>query len=152
MSTTESAARLRAAIDEAIELFQRVDDARTTVPTRPGGWCAREILGHLIDSACNNHRRFVAGQLPQTTRFDGYEQDAWVSHQHYARERWEDLVSLWTAYNRHLAHVMASTPDAAAARALTAPSGSGEVTIAFLMDDYVVHLRHHLAQLRTLLA
>jgi hypothetical protein len=151
MSTKESASRLREAIDEAMELFQGVDDARTTEPSRPGGWCAREVVGHLIDSACNNHRRFVTGLLPQTTRFDGYEQDAWVSHQHYAREPWPDLVTLWAAYNRHLAHLMASTPDAAAARALPAPSGSGEVTIAFLMDDYVVHLRHHLAQLQTLL-
>jgi hypothetical protein len=152
MSTAESAARLREAISQALALFESADDARTTVPSRPGGWCPREILGHLIDSACNNHRRFVIGLLPQTTRFDGYEQDAWVSHQHYAREPWPDLVALWAAYNRHLAHVMASTPDAAAARTLTAPSGSGEVTVAFLMEDYVVHLRHHLVQLRALLA
>ena len=151
MSTAESAAPLRDAVAEAVALFESGDEARTTVPSRPGGWCAREILGHLIDSACNNHRRFVIGRLPQTTTFDGYEQDAWVSHQQYAREPWRDLVALWTAYNRHLAHLMANTPDAAAARPLATTWGAGEITLAFLMDDYIVHLRHHLAQLRALL-
>ncbi len=26
-------------------------------------WSRKEILGHLIDSATNNHQRFVRGQL-----------------------------------------------------------------------------------------
>jgi hypothetical protein len=152
MSTAETAARLNAAIAEAVTRFEHVDEARTTVSPRPGGWCAREIIGHLIDSACNNHRRFVTGQLPHTTMFEGYEQDAWVSHQQYAREPWRALVTLWAAYNRHLAHVMAATSDAAAARALPTTWGDGEITLAFLMEDYVVHLRHHVAQLRSLLS
>jgi hypothetical protein len=86
-----------------------------------------------------------------TTQFDGYDQNEWVARQHYDQVPWGDLVTLWTAYNRHLAHVIASTPDAAAARAALSPDGSGQVTIAFLMEDYVRHLRHHLVQLRNLL-
>ena len=152
MTPAQSAAQLRLAIDEATRLFHDADDARTTKRSREGGWCAREVVGHLIDSACNNHRRFVVGQSPETTRFDGYEQDAWVSRQRYAEESWRDLVTLWTAYNRHLAHVMASTSEAAASRAATGPDGDGSVTVAFLMEDYVRHLRHHLAQLRGLLS
>ena len=75
-----------------------------------------------------------------------------MSRQHYEKVPWRDLVALWSAYNRHLAHVIACTPDAAAARTALSADGSGPVSIAFLMEDYVRHLRHHLAQIRTLLA
>ena len=151
MTAAQNAAELHAAIGEALQLFQQVDETRTTRRLKPEGWCAREVLGHLIDSACNNHRRFVMGQSPATTRFDGYDQEEWVTRQRYDKVPWRDLVALWTAYNRHLAHVMASTPDEAAARTALAPDGSSQISVAFLMEDYVQHLRHHLMQIRSLL-
>jgi hypothetical protein len=150
MTPAQSAARLHAAIDDALQVIHAMDETRTTRPSRPGGWCAREILGHLIDSACNNHRRFVVGQSPETVKFDGYEQDAWVSRQRYADVPWRDLVALWTAYNRHLAHVMTVTPDDAVGREIAGPDGT-PVTVRFLMEDYVAHQRHHLEQIRALL-
>ena len=152
MTAAQIAAELHAAIGDALQLFRQVDETKTTRRRRPDGWCAREVLGHLIDSACNNHRRFVVGQSPATTRFDGYEQDAWVARQRYDQVPWRDLVALWTAYNRHLAHVIAVTPDEATARTAESPDGSGQVSVAFLMEDYVKHLRHHLLQIRDLLA
>ena len=151
MTVAQTALDLRTAVDGALPLFEEVDDARTTRRPRPGGWCAREVLGHLIDSACNNHRRFVIGQSESTTRFDGYDQNEWVSRQRYDDVLWRDLVTFWSAYNRHLAHVMACTPDDAAARTALSPDGSQQVSVAFLMEDYVTHLRHHLAQIRALL-
>lgn len=147
-----SATMLRSAIDEALQLFLRVDEARTIERPQPDAWCAREVLGHLIDSACNNHRRFIVGQSPVTVQFDGYAQNEWVSLQRYREIPWDDLVALWSAYNRHLAHVMSCTTGEAAARSALSPDGSGQVTLAFLMDDYVKHLRHHLDQIRSLLA
>jgi len=145
------AAHLRATLTESLPLLEAADDSRTTTAPRPGAWCARQILGHLIDSACNNHRRFVIGQSPETVRFDGYDGDAWVERQQYDAVPWRELVPLWTAYNRHLAHVMTCTSDATAARSAISPDGSQSVTIAFLMEDYVTHLRHHLDQIRELL-
>jgi hypothetical protein len=151
MTVAQTAADLHAAVAEGLRIFQLADESRTTRHPQPGGWCAREVLGHLIDSACNNHRRFVIGQSPEMTRFDGYNQNEWVERQRYDRVPWPDLVALWTAYNRHLAHVMASTSDETAARTALAPDGAATVSIAFLMEDYVVHLRHHLTQIRQLL-
>ncbi len=110
MTVAQIAADLHAAIGEGLQVFQPVDETRTTRRLRTEGWCAREVLGHLIDSACNNHRRFVVGQSPSTTQFDSYNQNEWVARQHYDTVPWRDLVALWTAYNRHLAHVIASTP------------------------------------------
>ena len=151
MSPDESAASLRRAVGDAHRMLADADDALTTVRPGPGKWCAREVLGHLIDSACNNHRRFVLGQAETPGRWEGYTQDLWVSSQRYAEEPWTDLVALWTAYNRHLAHVMASTPASAAAREAASPDGSRQLSVSFLMEDYVTHLNHHVGQIRSLL-
>lgn len=146
------AAALHAAVDEALKLFAGVDERRTATRPTPDAWCAREVLGHLIDSACNNHRRFIVGQTCELARFDGYDQNAWVSAQHYHEVPWRDLVAMWTAYNRLLAHVIAVTPAPALACSAIAPDGTSEITLAFVMEDYVQHLRHHVHQLKLLLA
>jgi hypothetical protein len=152
MTAAAIAADLHAAIDAALDLFSHVDEPRTAARPAEGKWCAREILGHLVDSACNNHRRFVIGQGGGAIAFDGYEQDAWVARQRYADVPFRDLVALWAAYNRHLAHVIAAAPADALARTGRAPDGTGDVTLQFLMEDYVRHLRHHLDQLRSRLS
>ena len=136
MTPAAIAADLHAAIRDGLELFQRADETRTSERPREGGWCAREVLGHLVDSACNNHRR--------------YNQDDWVGRQRYAQVPFRDIVALWSAYNRHLAHVIATTPAEALASSGQGPEG-GVVTLGFLMEDYVTHLRHHLEQLQQLL-
>src|SRR5687767_1320517 len=105
IDTAAVAADLHAAVDEALRLFERIDRTRTSERQQTGAWCAREVLGHLVDSACNNHRRFVVGQIAPGTTLDGYDQDAWVRVQRYDAVPWADLVALWSAYNRHLAHV-----------------------------------------------
>ncbi len=73
-------------------------------------WSRREILGHLIDSATNNHQRFVRAQFKDDLVFPGYEQEQWVSSQKYNDEPWPDLIELWRAYNLHLLHVVSVHP------------------------------------------
>jgi RimJ/RimL family protein N-acetyltransferase len=145
----ESAAALDAAVDAAQRTLVRLGEDASLQPLRPGGWCARETLGHLLDSACNNLRRFVIGQPPGVDRFDGYQQDEWVSRQAHRDRPWQSLVTLWTEYNRHVAHVMRHTSETAAGGSATTPDGSDVVTVRFLMDDYVRHLEHHLGQIET---
>jgi hypothetical protein len=71
-----------------------------------------------------------------------------VSRSYYADESWADVVALWAAYNRHLRHVIARTPASSMPLSATDPDGSGPVTIGFLMQDYVGHIRHHLDQVK----
>ena len=149
MTPASIAADLHAAVDAGLHMFQHVDETRTAERPAAGGWCPREILGHLVDSACNNHRRFVIGQGEAPRVFDGYDGDAWVARQRYAELPFRDILALWSAYNRHLAHVIASAPEGTLDHSGASPEGTGEVTLGFLMADYVVHLRHHLDQLRS---
>ena len=122
-----------------------------------GAWSAKQTLGHLIDSASNNHQRFVRAQFKDDLVFDGYAQEEWVRAQGYDEEPWALLVDLWRCYNLHLAHVMRR----ADARSLALPrarhnlheigwaqvSREEPATLEHLMLDYIGHLKNHLRQI-----
>jgi hypothetical protein len=126
----------------------------------PGKWCAKEIIGHLIDSAANNHQRFVRGRWQEELVFPGYEQDVWVGVQEYAVAPWPALLNLWVSYNLHLGRVMRSMPPEIRLRErhrhnfdqlAWRPVAQGTpTTLDYLMQDYVGHLQHHVRQLHAL--
>lgn len=122
------------------------DDSAAAHKTAAGVWSKKELLGHLIDSASNNHQRFVRLQLADDLRLPKYEQEGWVRVQGYQTADWISLIALWRAYNLHLARLIRdAAPDALQH---TCRVGDGEpVTLQFLMEDYVAHLEHHLLQL-----
>lgn len=140
------AAALSAEIARALPLLRRLSDADAARSRGAGKWSRAEILGHLIDSASNNHQRFIRAQQAAPFVWAGYEQDVWVVLNGYSERPWMDLVELWAALNRHLVHVM--TRVSAEALATTCTIGDHEpVTLEWLMQDYVTHLRHHLDQI-----
>jgi len=152
----EYARRLAEAVGRAAPALLRIDDAASSVRPAPGKWSPREIIGHLIDSASNNHQRFVRMGGRDDLVVEGYEQDVWVARQRYQESPWRELVVLWLAYNRHLARVMAATPAADRSRSRAAHnldqrafrpvSRDRAVTLDYFMSDYVDHLEHHLGQ------
>jgi hypothetical protein len=149
-------ADFRHTIDRSAERLLALSDAQAAARSAPGKWSPKEIVGHLIDSASNNHGRFVRAQLQDDMTFDGYEQDDWVRVQTYQERSWADLVLLWQAFNHHIAHVM----EAAGAEALAKPRARHNLdalawqplhseqpaTLEYFMRDYVGHLKHHLRQ------
>ena len=144
-------------IDAAIPRLGGISESESEVPRAEDHWSSKQIIGHLIDSATNNHARFVLGQLKDDLLFAGYDQNGWVSTNHYQQAPWTQLVDLWRAYNLHLHHVMTH----AAKEKMTTPCTlhtlqeiafktvpqSEAVTLEYLMKDYVDHLKHHLNQI-----
>src|SRR5687768_3633381 len=94
-------------IDEVTGELRTVDPERAARHPAAGGWSVKEIVGHLIDSASNNHQRFVRARWQDDLVFAGYDQDRWVEAQDYQTASWDDLLRLWSDYNRHIARVMA---------------------------------------------
>jgi hypothetical protein len=130
----------------AVEL-RAIDEAVAVSKPDPAVWSVKEIVGHLLDSAANNHHRFVRAQQAAEFSFPGYLQDVWVQSQDYQGRPWHELVDFWRLYNRHVAHVIRRTPDSAAETPCRI-GAAGAVTLRFLMEDYLVHLRHHLKQIQ----
>ena len=136
---------LASVIERALPLLSAIPDDAASKKPAPHKWSKKEILGHLIDSAANNHQRFVRLQLQSEISLPGYDQDNWVRLNRYQHEPWTHLVTLWSAYNRHLASVIESLDDSALGHVWHAPDG--DVTLEFIATDYVQHLTHHLKQI-----
>ena len=111
-----------------------------------GAWTRLEILGHLIDSAANNHQRFVRAVAEGDLVWPGYDQEAMVRIQQFGRAAPPLLISLWESFNLYLARLMAIIPEERLG-ALCVIGGSEAVTLEFLISDYVTHMEHHLRQI-----
>ena len=114
-------------------------------------WSPKEVLGHLIDSAANNHQRFVRAQETDALTVPGYEQNHWVRSQGYQEADWPRLIALWTHLNLHLADVIDRIPSGKYGVPCTI-GGSAPVTLEFVIVDYLSHLKHHIAQIRSRLS
>ncbi len=124
----------------------QVSEPESSKPVLSGGWSRKQVLGHLIDSASNNHQRFVRAALQTSLDFPGYDQDGCVRVQAVEEADWTLLVSLWAGYNRYLAHVIAHLPDSKF-ETLCRIGLDEPVTLRFLAEDYLRHLLHHLGQI-----
>ena len=141
---------------ESVRLGSISDSAASLRPA-PGKWSPKEIIGHLIDSASNNHGRFVRAQISDDMVFEGYDQDAWVKLQRYNDRRWTDLLALWQHYNAHIASLIEGiAPDRLSLPRTrhnldvvgwkTIPRDQ-PATLEYFIRDYVAHLKHHLSQI-----
>jgi hypothetical protein len=114
----------------------------------PEKWSKKEILGHLVDSAQNNIRRFIVAQYEDNPTI-GYAQDAWVACSNYPGYPIEDLVTLWTLLNRHIVMILRHMSPAAARRMCS--MGGARVpqpqSLEWVAADYCNHLLHHLHQI-----
>jgi len=144
-------------IETSVPRLLQISEEQSEQPRSEEHWSSKQIIGHLIDSAANNHARFVMGQMKDDLVFPGYEQDRWVEIQHYQEASWTGLVDLWRAYNLHLLHVMSwaaadklhhrCTQHSLQTIAFKTVGEAEPATLSYLMKDYVVHLKHHLGQI-----
>jgi nitroreductase len=109
-------------------------------------WSKKEELGHLIDSAANNHQRIVRAQLEESPAMSNYDGDAWVELHRYQLREWPSLIDSWRAGNLQLLAAAESAASEAWQRTLTI-GGSEPLTLGFVFDDYVEHMLNHLAHI-----
>jgi hypothetical protein len=136
--------RLQSVIAEEEPRLRAISEESASARSGGGeGWSMKQELGHLIDSATNNRVRFIKAALESQYSGPSYDGEGWVELGGYSEMPWTDLINLWTMLNRALAVVVYRIPQ----ERLGAPCRIGEseaVTLEFVIDDYVLHMQHHL--------
>lgn len=108
----------------------------------PGKWSKKEILGHLVDSAQNNIRRFIVAQYEDSPLIV-YNQDKWVVYNGYQDWPLKNIIDLWNLLNRQIVDIWKKMPAGAEYRNCRTQELH---SIEWLAGDYIKHLRHHLHQ------
>ena len=135
-------------VNAAAERWYGLPAKKLTFRPSENEWSIKEIVGHLIDSASNNHQRFVRLQLTDRLDFPDYGQDNihWVKIQNYQQHSWHELVSLWRYFNIQLACIIRAV-DPSSLRHIWQIHSQSSVTLFDLITDYLRHLELHLNQI-----
>ena len=139
----KSIQQLQSIIDGYADKLHGLYEDKWMYKPNPAKWSRKEVLGHLIDSAQNNIRRFIVARYEDKPKIV-YAQDNWVAAVNYQNYLTHDLVTLWILLNKHICMVLKRIPEGAEERL----SDTGEVhSIKWLAEDYNKHLLHHLHQI-----
>jgi hypothetical protein len=133
-------------IERELPNLRTLTEERASIARGPGKWSPKEELGHLIDSATNNHIRFVRAVIEAEFRGPGYSQDDWVRLHGYSSMQWDTILSVWLQYNLLLAALVNNISE----DRLETPCFIGNnppLTLRFVIEDYILHMQHHIDQL-----
>ena len=145
---TQIPATLRHLIAEYVTRLSEIDNHAFGTKPRPEKWSKKEILGHLIDSAENNLRRFITAQYEAEPPHIVYDQDFWVAANRYNEVDATELITLWKLLNERIAAILESLPTSKLEKLCNTGKGKPEFhTLTFLATDYLAHTEHHLKQL-----
>lgn len=135
--------QLRALTNEIPPRLRKLPPSQVELKLSHSKWSSKEELGHLLDSAANNHQRIVRTQLEDKPKMPGYDGDAWVKLHAYQQRNWKEMIELWRALNQQLLAAAEAVSDSAWARTCTI-ADSQPLTLKFVFEDYVEHMMHHL--------
>jgi len=136
------ASDLKNIIDQHISALRALPDQEIKDKPSPTKWSRKEILGHMVDSAQNNIRRFIVAQYEESPRIV-YNQDKWVAISHYQEYESADLINLWYLLNKHIVVILENMAEEMKQRESQTEALH---TLEWLALDYIKHLKHHLHQ------
>ena len=137
--------RLQYLINTIPDKLRAIPDADFSHKPAPEKWSKKEIIGHLIDSATNNHHRFVRAQFEDAPKIT-YALNEWNTASRYQDMESRHVIAFWANYNQHLIEVVKRIPQADMLRECN-NGGENNVTLQWLIEDYVAHMEHHLRQI-----
>ena len=140
------AGQLQATVSGAMAWLKNISEAEAAKPKREGKWSAKQVIGHLTDSAINNLVRVIRMQIAHDARLAGYEQEQWVNLHHYGEREWTKVLELWATLNEQFAWTVAHIEKAKLAN--RGEVEGSELTLGFLIEDYIAHMEHHLRSIR----
>ena len=149
--------QLNTIINNAIDKIKAITDEDFNHKPSPIKWSKKEILGHLIDSAYNNHQRFLRANTQDDLIFQGYDQDNWVIMNNYQNRSRDEVLDTWITVHRHLGELIEKLPAHILERqtskhnfhkiCMNRLQAEDTATLAYLVWDYLFHQEHHLSQI-----
>jgi hypothetical protein len=136
--------RLEYIINLTPKMLTEISEENMSTKPSPTKWSKKEIIGHLIDSATNNHQRFVRGQFENIPEIS-YDQNNWNEFSFYNQIDSKQIISFWTIYNKQIIEIIKRIPKENLEKQIKI--GNNILTLGFLIIDYVEHLEHHLKQI-----
>lgn len=138
---------LRQIITTYSTAFSSMPEADFSDKPNPEKWSKKEVVGHLIDSAQNNLRRFIVGQYDHVPPHIVYDQNFWVKANGYQEMTSLDVIVLWTLVNFRICAVLENMPEGNYKKKCNTGKGNEQLyTLEWLAQDYVKHLKHHVNQ------
>ncbi|NJD04818.1 MAG: hypothetical protein FIA99_19960 [Ruminiclostridium sp.] len=134
--------RFKGLIDFLYEHLLKTHDEITDIKLSEDKWSLKEIIGHLIDSASNNHQRFVRLQYGDLLDFPAYDGEEWIKTQKYNIMNWDVIVTLWYNYNCLLLHIIENTEEIMLGNVWV--KGEDTIPLEQLINDYYKHLELHM--------
>jgi hypothetical protein len=145
MSLHKSVEKLKALLFSYPDILAKISPEILTQKPAPDKWSKQEILGHLIDSAANNHQRFIRIQS-EIEPVIFYDQNKWNDLSNYNANDKTQLIQFWLLYNQHLMHIIKSIPPDNLDLKGSGRDGR-QHTLEWYIVDYIDHLEHHLKQI-----
>jgi DinB superfamily len=134
---------LQTILDQVTDRLGKISSSESEHKPDPAHWSPKDELGHLLDSAANNHQRIVRAQLENNPAMPGYDGERWVELHAYHQRDWSELINLWKALNTQLLAAARAVSDSAWSRTCTI-ADSEPLTLKFVFEDYLEHMMHHL--------
>jgi hypothetical protein len=112
----------------------------------------KQILGHLIDSAANNHQRMIRLQYNNELDFPDYQQDndLWIALQDYQNADWNTSIQLWKFYNLHMIQVIKSVDQSKLENSWQNFENT-TVTLKQMIEGYLDHIDLHFDEIQDLI-
>jgi putative acetyltransferase len=137
-----------------VEMYNKLSSLSTEIAAlqrADGGWSVQQIVGHLIDSANNNHQKWVRARQFPGSKMMGYDADFWVAASDYQTLNWHDVFELWSNYQWQLISIIEQTTAEDWTKTIEI-SGNYRATLGHMMVDYGVHLAHHFREIERLIS
>ena len=141
-------------LDQLINVFRNdfseIDEQISAYRISTDKWTLKEIIGHLIDSASNNHQRFVRLQLSEALEFPDYKNGEWLEIQNYQNMSFAELLLLFYYYNKLIINIILNLDKKCLEHRWNVnwDENSTFITFESLLNHYVSHMRNHLTHFR----
>ncbi len=148
---------LQKIVSLSLQQLLEISEEEWNEKKQKGKWSKKELLGHLIDSAYNNHQRIIRAEQQGDLIFSGYDQDAWVIKNNYQERDISELLDLWRSTNFHIAQLVKNISENILSRKTTKHNfhqismntieEGSKTNLSYLIWDYIFHVEYHLNQI-----